>query len=86
MANILVFQLCNASQAAATFNRNQPSQQELAAQCKLVLELIPHLVQGMTAASNNPESVQAVRHLIDMSNALLQVNLWFNIISSQQKE
>lgn len=66
-------QLGNASEAAAHFNRNQPSQQELSSQCKDVLDQVPVLVAAMRDARHNPDSVQAVRTLIDSSNALLQV-------------
>lgn len=68
-------QLVNASEAAAQFNRNQPSQHELSSQCRVVLEHVPVLIAAIREARNNPDSVQAVRGLIDASKALIQVRL-----------
>lgn len=69
----LPFQLCHASEAAGSFNRNQPSQQELSTQCKAVLDAIPELIGAVSDMRRSPDSVQAVRNLIDKSKALLQV-------------
>lgn len=68
-------QLCNASEAASQFNRNQPSQQELSSQCRIVLEHIPVLIAAIRDARSQPDSVQSVRSLIDSSKALIQVRL-----------
>lgn len=75
MYDLCGFQLCHASEAAGSFNRNQPSQQELSAQCKLVLDHVPVLIAAVSEVRRNPDSVQAVRSLIDTSKALLQVRL-----------
>lgn len=69
-------QLVNASESASQFNRNQPSQQELNSQCRVVLEHVPVLIAAIREARNNPDSVQAVRALIDASKALIQVYIF----------
>lgn len=71
LCSLYFIQLCNASEAAGSFNRNQPSQQELSAQCKIVLDHIPELISAMREAGRHPESAQATKLLIESSKAIL---------------
>ncbi|XP_064596457.1 talin-1-like [Liolophura sinensis] len=65
-------QLINSSNTAGKSNRNTVSQQHLIEQCRAVSELIPSMVQGIRAMSNNSDSAVAQLNLINASQNFIQ--------------
>ncbi|ESO89699.1 hypothetical protein LOTGIDRAFT_218488 [Lottia gigantea] len=65
-------QLINSSKQANKTNRNAASQQQLAAQCQVVDEEIPNLVQSIKGAQRHYDSASAQLGLINSSQEFIQ--------------
>ncbi|XP_055955771.1 talin-2-like isoform X4 [Patella vulgata] len=65
-------QLINSSKQANKSNHNTASQQQLSAQCQVVDEEIPNLVQGIRAAQRHYDSASAQLGLINASQEFIQ--------------
>lgn len=61
-----------AAQGAGPHNSNLATQDEVMADCKLVADVIPRLVEGVKGTINNPDSPRAQLALINSCNQFLQ--------------
>ncbi|KAG0722917.1 Talin-2 [Chionoecetes opilio] len=60
-----------ASQGAGPHNSSPPTQDEVMADCKLVADVIPRLVEGVKGTINNPDSPRAQLALINSCNQFI---------------